>query len=355
MTPAGGPGTDEEVAVPGAPPIAGLRFRGATPADWDAIAALLNRVRLGDGVDEVRSGDSLRAEYEHLDAFDLGRDYLLGEVDGRLVAATMGYLVEREGILVAETWGLVDQEHRRRGIGTAMWRRNRDRLAAQAARDPRPGPRELRGYALDVEVADIALFRTQGYLPIRYGFEMRRFLGGILPEHPLPDGLELRPVTPDQHRAIFDADNEAFEDHWGHRTPTEGDFAARFSAPETDTTLWQVAWDGDAVAGVVMNAIFAEENEALGVRRAWLEHVSVRRPWRGRGLAKALCAASLRLLRERGIDEAWLGVDGTNPTGALGLYERLGFTVARRWQAFGRPLDGPAPPGWTSGSGDPEA
>ena len=56
------------------------------------------------------------------------------------------------------------------------------------------------------------------------------------------------------------------------------------------------------------------------------------------------------MLRDRGMEEAWLGVDGTNPTGALQLYEGLGFTVGRRWQAFGRPMDRPAPEGWTSGA-----
>ena len=181
---------------------------------------------------------------------------------------------------------------------------------------------------------------------------MRRFISGTLPVHPLPEGLELRPVLPEHHRTIFDADNEAFEDHWGHRPQTDGDFIARFDSPAVDTALWSVAWDGDEVAGVVMTSIFPEENEAFGVRRGWLEHVSVRRPWRGRGLAKALCVDAFRVLREQGMDEAWLGVDGANPTGALGLYEGLGFEVARRWQAYGRPLDRPAPAGWTSGSGD---
>ena len=130
----------------------------------------------------------------------------------------------------------------------------------------------------------------------------------------------------------------------------ETDFEARFHGPEATPSLWAVAWDGDQVAGSVMNSIFHEENEALGIKRAWLEHVSVRRPWRGRGLAKALCAASFRILRDQGMDEAWLGVDAANPTGALALYEGLGFKVVRRWQAFGRPLDRPAPAGWTSGS-----
>jgi ribosomal protein S18 acetylase RimI-like enzyme len=164
----------------------------------------------------------------------------------------------------------------------------------------------------------------------------------------------MRPVTPDQHRAIFDADNEAFEDHWGSRVPSETDFQTWFQGPDADTALWCVAWDGDRVAGVVMNAIFRGENEALGIRRAWMEHVSVRRPWRGRGVARALCAASFRVLRDQGMDEAWLGVDGSNLTGAVKLYEGLGFGVVRRWQAYGRPLEGPAPAGWRSTGRKPE-
>jgi mycothiol synthase len=334
------------VDVPEAPPIPGLAFRRAGPSDWDAMASILNRARRADGVDEVRTGESLSAEYGPLDSFELARDGLVAEIGGTPVAFAIGYRVVRGGALVCESWGSVTPEHRRIGMGTALARATRARLAGEAAADPRPGPRELRSYALDIETGDVALLEAEGYVPIRYGFEMRRPISGRLPDHPLPAGLELRPVTPDQHRAIFDADNEAFEDHWGHRAPGEGDFVARFESPETDTSLWCVAWDGDQVAGVVMNAIFSEENEALGVRRGWLEHVSVRRPWRGRGVAKALCAASFRVLREHGMNEAWLGVDGSNPTGALQLYEGLGFLVARRWRAFGRPLDEPAAAGW---------
>ena len=39
------------------------------------------------------------------------------------------------------------------------------------------------------------------------------------------------------------------------------------------------------------------------------------------------------------MDEAMLGVDAENPTGALGLYEGLGFVVARRSAAYRRPLN----------------
>jgi ribosomal protein S18 acetylase RimI-like enzyme len=204
----------------------------------------------------------------------------------------------------------------------------------------------MRAFALDQEEGLRAQLATEGFVTIRYGFEMRRYLTGALPDHPLPSELEMRPVTPDQHRAIFHGEAEAFEDHWGNRPPEESDFQALFHGPEVDTSLWCVAWDGDQVAGVVVNTILRSENDALGIRRGWLDHVSVRRPWRGRGVAKALCAASFRVLRDRGMDEAWLGVDGSNPTGAVRLYEGLGFKVVRRWQVYGRPLEGPAPAGW---------
>ena len=338
------------VHVAGAPAIPGLTFRTAVPADWDAIAEVVNAARRADGIDEVRTGENLAAEYAESESFQLARDMLLAEVDGRLVGFTMGYRVMREGALVAETSGGVHPDHRRRRIGTALYLATRERLRAECAADPRPGPRELRSYALEDETPDRGLLDAHGYVAIRYGFEMVRPLTGALPEHALPDGLEMRAATEDQYRAIFAADNEAFEDHWGHRAPEEADFQARFHGPEQEPALWCVAWDGDEVAGVVMNAIFAEENEALGIRRGWLEHVSVRRRWRGQGVAKALCSASFRVLRERGMDEAWLGVDGKNPTGALQLYEGLGFAARRRWMAYGRPLDRSAPEGWTPGA-----
>ena len=325
--------------------VVDITFRAASAADWPAIADVVNASRQADGADEVRTPASLASEFANV---VLERDGLIAEAGGAFVGFGFGYVVERDGSLVGELTGGIYPGSRRRGIGTDLFRRNHARLAVELAADPRPGPRELRSYALDAEQGDIALLAAEGFVPIRFGYEMRRYLAGSLPDHPLPPGIELRPVTTELHRQIFDADNEAFLDHWGHRPKTDSDFVARFDNPETDTSLWCVAWDGEEVAGVVMNAIFTDENEQLGIRRGWLEHVSVRRPWRGRGVAKALCAASFRVLREHGMEEAWLGVDGSNPTGAVRLYEGLGFHVVRGWKAYGRPVDGPAPEGWRS-------
>ena len=100
---------------------------------------------------------------------------------------------------------------------------------------------------------------------------------------------------------------------------TEKTVTTTFADAELDTDLWVVAWDGDQIAGVVQNWIWPEENEKLGVKSGWLEHISVRRPWRRRGLARAITAASLVRIREAGMTEGMLGVDSENANGALGL------------------------------------
>src|SRR4051812_36881687 len=190
-------------AVGGAPAIPGLRFRQATAADWGGLAELVNRARAADDVDEVHTAESWAAEYPESEMFQLTRDVLIAEVDGRIVAQATGYLTTRDGALVAESSGAVLPELRRRGLGTALYRATHERLAHQAADDPRPGPRERRAYALDDEVADRAMLDANGYVAIRFGFEMRRFPAGPPPPPPPPPRVELRPGTPEQAPAVF--------------------------------------------------------------------------------------------------------------------------------------------------------
>jgi mycothiol synthase len=87
------------------------------------------------------------------------------------------------------------------------------------------------------------------------------------------------------------------------------------------------------------NTIYPDDNETFGRLRGWLDSVFVRRAWRRRGLGAALVARALVRLREAGMDEAMLGVDSDNPSGALGLYERAGFVVHRRSAAYRKPME----------------
>jgi mycothiol synthase len=321
----------DTVVVNEAPPIPGLRcrrYRGDT--DLAALAELLSTANRADGIEELPDEATLRAEYEHDAAFDPRTDTIFAEVHGLLVGYGEATRSVRGGGSVYSSRGTVHPEWRRRGLGRAMLRQNERRLREIAAGHEDPGGRVLNSWIHDQQGGARELLEAEGYHPVRFGFAMRRPTLGHLPAAPIPDGLEVRPVRSDDRRAIYDADTEAFLDHPEARDRTDEDFIAMFAAPYLDTSLWRVAWDGDQVAGSVMPTVWAGENEKLGVRRAWLEHISVRRPWRRRGLARALVVSALEGLRAGGIDDAMLGVDGENPSGALALYESLGFVVTER-------------------------
>jgi mycothiol synthase len=327
--------SDSPVGLPDAPAIAGLGFRMFDPdRDYPALVDLIHEAHLADQLAYLPTVENLRSEHEHSSEFDPSRDLLLAEVDGALVGAAETYVVTRDGLGVHQTDGWVRPPWRRRGLGRALLHWNEARAAEVARTDGRPPLRALSTWPDESQVGAAALLTSEGYRVVRFGFLMLRDLGEPIAEAPLPVGLEVRAVSPADHRRIWDADTDAFLDHWDHLERTDADFDAWFATPELDTTLWRVAWDGDEVAGSVMPFVWHAENESLGVRRGWLEHVSVRRPWRNRGLASALIAQALRGLRDAGMTEAALGVDAENPTGALRVYERSGFRRDRTTTAY---------------------
>ncbi|HEX6869447.1 MAG TPA: GNAT family N-acetyltransferase [Candidatus Limnocylindrales bacterium] len=321
-----------DLDLAGAPAIPGLRFRRprGDDADYAAMAAVVVAANAHDEVPYLPSAANVREELSGSDTLDERADVVLAEIDGHVIAEAGVERVVRAGIAVYQTWGHVVPEARRRGIGRAMLTENIRRARERAAGEPDGQPWDIRGHAEEGETGHVALLTDAGFQPIRFYFAMRRPTLDGIPEVALPDGLEIRPITPDQHRAIWEAEGEAFRDHWQAREPTDADFEVLFGREELDTDLWIVAWDRDEIAGVVQTWIWGEENERLGVRRGWLEHISVRRPWRRRGLGRAITAAALRRLRDVGMTEAMLGVDAEHPTGALGLYEGLGFEVYQR-------------------------
>lgn len=307
--------------------------------DWPAAAELIRTCHLHDGVDWIPSAEVLEHDWATTPGFVSALDAAV--VDDGAATGTLAALVtvdrrERDRRMISHLMNIwVRPDRRRAGIGTALlaWAEGRSRDAGLAMVDRREWPHVIGAWG-DAHVPGHAeLAARHGYVVYRHGFEMLRSVADPIGEHPLPARLEVRPVEPSQHRQIWNADMEAFRDHPEPATRVEEDFVGWFSTPYLDTSLYQVAWDGDEVAGSVMTSINADENARLGVRRAWLDHVSVRRPWRGRGLAASLIASTLWILRERGIDEAALGVDAENPTGALRLYEKLGFQ--RRHEGLG--------------------
>lgn len=325
-----------------APSVADARLRPIDfPAEVEAVVELILEINQHDQPGWFPTVPALTNDWAPTSTFFPDRDLQGLEVDGRLVGLARHSWRDRPAVVNhrVELW--VRPDHRRRGHGSRLfaWAEARARESAmeQHGLDPSK-PHQLGGHGPENVAAVAGFAGAHAFDPYRYHFEMRRPLANAIPEIALPNGLELRPVLPEHLRAIYDADEEAFRDHWDHAEPVEGDYERFLGDPDLDPTLWQVAWDGDEVAGLIINSIYERENELEGVLVGWLDSVATRRAWRGRGLAGALIVRSMAALRDRGMTEAGLGVDAENPTGALRLYEKFGFRRRKTWTFYRKPI-----------------
>ena len=313
-------------------------FRGE--ADVPVLARILNDALADAGLDEFFSDDQMAIEMRPTRVFDPDADAIVAEADGEVIAfARHEWVDTTDGQREHRVWGDVDLRWRRRGMGTALLAWNVARARTVAAGHDTDKPRLLGSFTAEGETAAKALLRGAGFSEVRWFLHMVARDLSAVPSWPLPEGVEFRPVTRDQARQIFDADVEAFRDHWGGFDASEEAFHNWMEDPDYDPSLWVVAFAGDEVAGASINAIRASENAALGMNRGWLESVFVRRPWRRHGLGRAIVGRSLEVLRERGVDTGILGVDADNPTGAVGVYVANGFVIHKRLSAWRRPLE----------------
>lgn len=277
------------------------------------------------GLDWIITAQDIQRRNDLRDHFEPTRDIILVENSSRPIAFASAYWhCELQGDVILRHDVEVLPDWRKHGIAGALMEWAESHLS-EISIEAGGGNRRFSSSVTTAEQSRIALLENRGYRPARYFFEMIRSLNEPIPEHPLPEGLQVRPAQPDQYRKILAASDEAFQDHWGHVPLTENMIKEWMDGPEFQPHLWQVAWDQDQVAGMILNYIRIDENERYSRKRGYTEDISVRRPWRRRGLATALLSRSLKLLKSQGMLEAGLGVDTENPSGALQLYERLGF------------------------------
>jgi mycothiol synthase len=325
--------TDELIEVPGAPDIPGLRFRKwRGEADIPAMVKVLNVVDPYDGSDRVTTVEALWRNYSNLRNSDAANDLVMVEVDGELIGyKRVMWWQELDGARIYQHFGFLHPEWRGKGLGTALVRHSEVRLREIAAGHPETGPRWLDSWARDQQTHMRQVLEGEGYKPVRYSYEMLRPDLENIPDVPMPEGLEVRPVKSEHLRPIWEAEVEAFRDHWGAEEPQEGDFERWQNDSPFQPEYWMVAWDTttDEVAGMVRTFIDHESNREHGQQRGWTENISVRRPWRKRGLARALMARSMRLQKDLGMTDTALGVDAENPSGALNLYKSMGFQVTK--------------------------
>lgn len=308
-------------------------YRGT--GDLPAMVALRNLRMEADGGEDFSTVEGMAQQYEHLQRCDPLRDILLVESAGELVGYARTVWEDVADGYRAH-WIVVVAHPHHPEVEARLYDWVEDRAGTISADLP-AGDARLVTWA-DASTRTATVLEGRGYAPDHYGAVLIRPRLDHVPRRPLPAGVEIRPVAPAHLRKIWEADAEAFRDHRGYVEPTETDWEAWLEGPNWDPTLWRVAWTGEEVVGQVRTYIDPAENERFGRRRGWTEYISTGRAWRRRGIATALICSSLHALRERGMEEAALGVDTENLSGALRLYESLGFVRQRLEAEYHRPL-----------------
>lgn len=239
----------------------------------------------------------------------------------------------------AYLWDEIHPDHRTPELAefTLNWMETRARQRLQSC-NRLPGILRINAAATMRE--RIALYEQRGYTPVRYFYRMQRDLHQPIPPGPLPPGLTLHPYSSEMDYAVWQVFNEAFQDHWSFEPVSYQEWQMFFTgSSDFRPDLSLVAMESDRIVGLSYNTICAEANERQDVREGWIGELGVLRGWRGRGIATALLCATMRAFQAVGLDYAMLGVDTENPTGALQLYEKLGFKAIRQHITLARPVE----------------
>jgi GNAT superfamily N-acetyltransferase len=166
------------------------------------------------------------------------------------------------------------------------------------------------------------LVRRNSFTLDREILRMWRVLDGDLPELNWPAGLTVRTYAPEdgeQVQALLDT--EYMEWDRDHVPRTHDSWLAVMTAHDDfDPALWFLV---ERDATLVACALHWKESK----ERGWVKDIAVRGSERGHGLGKALLHHAFRAYADRGVKQVGLKVDSTNPTGALQLYERVGFVT----------------------------
>lgn len=313
---------------------AGVRWRPATIDDVPGIHDCEAAIATVDHPNYTTTAEDLEEDFHH-SYVDLVRDSVVA-VQGGVVAA-WGIVLEPPGqqtlvrVILA---GGVRPSHRGRGLGRALiaWQESRglERLAASE--------KTLPGWLMtfgETRAADaLRLYERRGFRPARYFLELTRDLAADIP--PLAADVQIVPFSAELSESVRLARNDAFRDHWGSQPVTEEQWTSFVGKSTMRPDLCAIALLDGEVAGFVIATVTEEDWPGQGFSSAYIELVGVPRSFRGRRIAPAVLTHALRSMAAAGLERAVLDVDSDSPTGALGLYEGVGFTEANRSVAYNR-------------------
>lgn len=307
--------------------------------DFTNYANILNACLENDHIPGSPSnGEGISKWFKTMPDVDITQDLFFAEVNDAAVgfAWTRCGMSGQKRIYYVVTLAL--PEWRTKGVDAALLHQCEAHLKEIAQGHPNDMQKFFQHWVFDGEKEIAAVLEKEGYEVARYYFEMRRPSDKPLPVIDLPEGLEIRPASPEHYRSIWDASEEACQDRWEYTPSTEDEYQQFLTSSQCQPDLWTIAWDKDEVAGMVLNFYREKENQENNRKRGYTERIRVRRPWRRRGLASALIVRSIKMFKDMGMEETYLQVDAEN-SNALNLYKKLGYEVVRTQRMYRKRLE----------------
>jgi mycothiol synthase len=258
----------------------------------------------------------------NMPGFDLSRDAVVVEEDGRLIAYAA--FVRNDYIDV-----YVHPERRSRGFGARLLEWSEER-----ARERTPPGEEIRlgQVVTSADEGSRQLLESRGYSPVRTYWRMSMPIEERPPPPAWPEGVLVRTFDQERDsRAVFALVQDAFADNERHTAESFEEWQAFMIDREAfEPGLWFIAESKGEIVGCVLCPNYDEEG--------WIRQLAVAREWRRRGLGTALLRQAMTEFSRRGRKEIGLVVDSWNRTGAKEMYERAGMTVAREHVRFEKTL-----------------
>lgn len=313
-------------------------WRPIGPGDVAEWAALVAAIQAADGDEEYYGEQDLLELFD-----DPGHDFARGSVavlDGTVMA---GYclLMKRSAadpVHVMRHWGGVHPRYRQRGLGSELmeWA---EKAAVPLHEDAfADHPLSLSGFCLPGN----DLLESHGYQPVRWMHLMTIDLSQPLPEVPSASpGVEIVGFTPERSQDARLVRDEAFRDHWGTTETTAEGWAHMTGTRAFRPACSFLAYDAGEPLGVILSFEHDAFLQATGIRDLYIGIVGTRRAGRKRGIASGLVARTLGQAQAAGFARASLTVQADSMTGAVGLYERLGFTIGHSAAYYEKTLTAP--------------
>lgn len=307
----------------------GYILRRPTAADLPAAQAVLDAAESHDTGERRSHEHKLATEWKDPDCRPAS-DWWVVVASGDSVAGVAWVWPDTAGEVTADHY--VHPAHRGLGLGEALLDTIEARVSELPARRPDGAARHLVVWCEDGDLMRRAVLDARGYVPARQYYEMAIDVQGELTRTRMPVGIDERAFRPGvDDRRVWEADTEAFSEHFLFEARSYEEWRLHhLETGDADPSLWWLAWDGEELVGYVIPTASGED--------AVICDLAVRRPWRARGIGRALLAAAFMSLRERGQKIARLYVDAQNVTSAVHVYEAAGMRVSRRFDVMQKAL-----------------